>query len=526
MTIKQTMWMGALTALSMGTATAQNKPEPDKQPNIIFIFSDDHALDAIGAYSDRFKGILDTPNIDRIAKEGAVFQNSYCANSICGPSRASILTGKHSHINGFKHNSNRFDGNQWTFPKVLQESGYQTAVIGKWHLRSLPVGFDFWQVLPGQGSYYNPDFRTMPEGKQERIQGYCTDIITDLSLKWLDKRDKKKPFMLMCQHKAPHRNWAPAPKYLTLLDDVTVPEPKTLFDTYEGRSAWLKKNEMSLKDHFHWQHDMKMKGNTPFPDQFIDQVGNGEYERMTRKQKQDWDKAYEVKNARFIVDVADGKLTEEQITKWKYQRYIKDYLRTIKSVDDNVGRVFEYLKKNGLEENTIVIYSSDQGFYLGDHGWYDKRWMYEQSFRMPFLIKWPSVIKPGTKTTALIQNIDYAPTFLELAGAKRPDAIQGDSLVPIFRSGDCKAPEDWRNELYYAYWENPGIHNVPRHDGVRGQRYKIFYIPQTLEWQLYDLEKDPNELKSVHDDASYKEVFEDMKKRYKANREKYKSTHN
>ncbi len=516
--------LAAVSSTSLAQESEAKSEKSSERPNILFIFSDDHALDAIGVYSDRFKGIVDTPHLDSIAKQGAVFKNSFCANSICGPSRACILTGKHSHINGFRQNGDKFNGNQWTFPQALQKEGYQTAVIGKWHLHTLPVGFDYWQVLPGQGNYYNPDFRTMPEGKRERIKGYCTDIITDLSLKWLEKRDKTKPFMLMCQHKAPHRNWAPAPRHLNLLDGVKVPEPATLFDTYEGRSAWLKKHEMGLAKHFHWQHDMKFLSRSPFKG-FADSVGNGEIARMDDKQRKAWDKAYEIENAQFVVDMKNKKLSEKQITSWKYQRYIKDYLSTIKAVDENVGRVLKFLKENDLEKNTIVIYSSDQGFYLGEHGWYDKRWMFEQSFKMPFLIKWPGVIKPNTKSETLIQNIDYAPTFLEIAGIKVPKEIQGMSMVPMFKN-DCKPTANWRDDLYYAYWEgHRSIHAVPRHDGVRTDRYKIFFIPETQEWQLFDLVKDPQELKSVHDNSDYSKILEDMKKRYTANRQKFGSNH-
>lgn len=495
-----------------------------KQPNIVFIFSDDHALQAISAYGGRLKGIAPTPNIDRLAKQGAIFPNSFCANSICGPSRACILTGKHSHLNGFMRNGDRFDGNQDTFPRRLQKAGYQTAVIGKWHLHTKPVGFDFWEVLPGQGHYYNPDFRVMKGGNQrglKRYEGYVTDLITDFSIDWLEKRDKTKPFMLMCQHKAPHRNWAPAPRHLTLFDDVTIPEPDSLYDDYANRSKWLKKNEMSLDRHFHWQHDLKFHGKTPFPDKFVDAVGNGEYTRMTNDEKRAWDMAYGPKNYSFLGKVADNKLTDKQILQWKYQRYMKDYLRVIRAVDENVGRLLDYLKENGLEENTIVIYSSDQGFYLGEHGWYDKRWMFEESLKMPFLIRWPGVIKPGTTNKALIQNIDYAPTFLEIAGTEIPTAIQGKSLVPVFKN----QTKDWRESIYYAYWENPGIHNVPRHDGVRTDRYKLFFLPQSNEWQLFDLVKDPQEMKSVHNDPAYADILVDMKKTYQKQRAHYKSNH-
>ncbi|MFC4994202.1 sulfatase [Rubritalea tangerina] len=506
----------AIALALTGAALAQERP------NIVFIFSDDHALNAISAYGGRFKDIAPTPHIDRLAKEGAIFHNSFCANSICGPSRACILTGKHSHLNGFMRNGDKFDGSQMTFPKLMQKADYQTALVGKWHLHTAPTGFDFWEVLPGQGHYYNPDFRQM-NGKMKRYDGYVTDIITDNSINWLEGRDKTKPFILMTQHKAPHRNWAPAKRHLTLFDDVTMPEPETLRDDYSGRSEWLKKNEMSLDKHFHWKHDLKFHGRTPFPDKFVDRVGNGEYTRMSERQQRDWDEAYGPKNYSFLGKVADGKLSDDEILQFKYQRYVKDYLRTIKAVDENVGRLLDYLDKEGLSENTIVIYSSDQGFYLGEHGWYDKRWMFEQSMKMPFLVRWPKVIKAGTVEQSMIQNIDYGPTFLDLAGAEVPSEMQGQSLVPVFK-GEQKA-EDARESVYYAYYENPGIHNVPRHDGVRTKRYKIFFIPQANEWQLFDLERDPKEMKSVHDDPEYAEVFANMQKIYTERKKHYGSQH-
>ncbi|MCA9216719.1 MAG: sulfatase-like hydrolase/transferase, partial [Planctomycetales bacterium] len=336
------------------------------RPNIVFIFSDDHALQAIGAYGST---INETPNIDRIAREGAVFTNSFCANSICGPSRACILTGKHSHVNGFLRNGNRFDGHQTTFPPLLQQAGYQTAMIGKWHLGTDPVGFDYWEVLPGQGSYYNPDFIQM-DGSKKRYEGYCTDLITDFSINWLDKRDKSKPFLLMCQHKAPHRNWAPAERHHDTFQE-DVPEPATLFDDYSGRTQLLQENEMTVARHFHWGHDMKFHGENQYPDYFASQAKNGEYDRMNEKQKAAWDAHYEPENQAFLAKMKAGELTDKQIVQWKYQRYIKDYLKCITAVDENIGRVLKYLDDNDLADNTIVIYSSDQGFYLGEHGWYD-----------------------------------------------------------------------------------------------------------------------------------------------------------
>ena len=480
------------------------------RPNILFIFSDDHAAQAIGAYGST---INQTPHIDRMAREGAVFVNSFCANSLCGPSRACILSGKHNHLNGFRRNGDRFDPNQTTFPPLLQQAGYETAVIGKWHLGTDPVGFDHWEVLPGQGHYYNPDFLQMT-GDKQRYEGYCTDIITDLAVTWLKEgRDPNKPFFLMCQHKAPHRNWAPAARHFDLFPQP-VPEPATLRDDYSRRTALLKENEMSIRDHFHWAHDMKLHGENRFPAHFRDRWPNGEYQRMSPAQKKAWDAHYEPLNAAFIQDMKDGSLSADDILAWKYQRYITDYLKCVQAVDDGVGRLLDYLDEAGLADNTVVIYCSDQGFYLGEHGWYDKRWMFEESLRMPFVIRWPGQLAPGVKPSTLIQNIDYGPTFLEIAGAEVPDEMQGRSLLPVLENGG-QPTSDWRDAIYYAYYENAAVHAVPMHDGVRTQRYKLMYFPRTRQWQLFDLETDPQELTSVHDQPQYAEILTAMQKRYR-----------
>lgn len=488
---------------------AVSTAQESKQPNILFIFSDDHAPHAISAYGSK---INETPNLDRIAKSGGLFRNSFCANSICGPSRACILTGKHSHLNGFLRNGNRFDGTQTTFPKLLQDVGYQTAMIGKWHLSSDPTGFDHWEILPGQGSYYNPDFIQMDRSRK-RYEGYCTDIITENALTWLkEDRDPSKPFMLMCQHKAPHRNWSPPPRYYDLYKK-DVPEPETLFDNYEGRSKLLKENEMSLKGHFFWGHDMKFHGEGMFPEHFDGRLPNGEYRRMTEEQKAVWDAHYEPENEEFIRKMKAGELSDKEVLQFKYQRYIKTYLGCVQAVDDGVGALLDYLDETGLDDNTIVIYSSDQGFYLGDHGWYDKRWMFEESLQMPFLIRWPGVLKPGVDSTALIQNIDYAPTFLDLAGAEIPAEMQGRSMVPLLMNQGTPTA-NWRDAIYYAYYENAAVHNVPVHDGVRTDRYKLMFFPRGREWNLFDLQEDPDEMRSVHADPNYAAVLEGLKQRY------------
>ncbi len=492
-----------------------------EKPNIVFIFSDDHAIEAISAYGGRFKETAPTKNIDRIADEGMLFRRSYCGNSICGPSRATILTGKHSHVNGFMDNNySRFDGSQQTFPKLMQDAGYETAIIGKWHLVSDPTGFDYWEILPGQGHYYNPDFIQM-DGTEKRFEGYVTDIVTDKSLDWLkNRKDKSKPFVLMCQQKAPHRNWVPAERHYNLFDGMDLPEPDSLFDDYSDRVDALKKQEMSIAHHFNWGHDMLLPGKPTDP-RFENRMKDANYGRMNAEQEKAFDEAYGAENEALIAKLAEG-MSDKELTRWKYQRYIKNYLRCIRAVDENIGRVLDYLDESGLAENTIVIYSSDQGFYLGEHGWYDKRWMFEESLSMPFVIRWPGAVKAGVKTDALIQNIDYAPTFLDVAGAPIPEDIQGVSIVPVLKN-EGKAPADWREAIYYQY-SGERTHAVARHDGVRDSRYKLMRFPDTDEWMLFDLEKDPKEMKNVYGDAEYESVVKQMKGIYSNLREKYNAS--
>lgn len=491
-----------------GPEYSSSQAASPQKPNILFIFTDDHAVQSISAYGSK---INETPNIDRIANEGVTFDRCYCCNSICAPSRAAVLTGKHSHANGLINNMTKFDATQPILPKYLQNAGYQTAMIGKWHLRVEPTGFDHWEILPGQGSYYNPTF--LHPGGKSRYEGYVTDITTDKAIDWLDEqRDKSKPFLLMCQHKAPHRTWAPGPDHLTMYDDVEIPEPDTLFDDYENRSELLKQNEMMIEKHMMYEYDLKLAGSKK-KDVLGRAFKNPELRRMTPEQRAKWDAGYEPKNEKFRKANLKGK----DLARWKYQRYIKDYLRCIASVDDNVGRIMDYLDEAGLADNTIVVYSSDQGFYLGEHGWYDKRWMFEESFRMPFLMKWPGVAKPGARTDALSQNIDFAPTFLEAAGMKTPADMQGVSLKPLL---DGDKPTDWRDSLYYHYYER-GEHRVPAHEGVCTERYKLMYFYDTDEWQLFDLKKDPKEMDDVYGDAEYASVVKMMKSELEKLREKY-----
>lgn len=493
------------------------------RPNILFLFSDDHAPNAISCYpGGLFDEISPTPGIDRIAKEGMRFDLSFCANGICGPSRANILTGKHSHLNGFiDNNSSYFDGLQQTFPDLLRQAGYTTAMIGKWHLHSNPIGFDYWEILPGQGSYYNPDFIQM-DNTRKRFQGHCNDLVTEKGMAWLkEATDSKKPFMAMVQFKAPHRNWSPAFRHLDLFDGMDLPEPPTLFDDYANRSSVLGEHAMGIYDHMYWGWDMKFEGKNPFPEHFMSGLRNGEYQRLSEEDKKIHFAAYNDENQKFIEDMKAGKLDKKAITKWKYQRYIKDYLRVIRSMDEGIAKILDHLDATGLAENTIVIYSSDQGFYLGEHGWYDKRWMFEESFMMPFVVRWPGQIKPGSVSKALIQNIDYAPTFLDLAGAKIPEDMQGKSLVPLFKESG-KKPEGWRDSVYYTYY-GESTHRVAAHDGIRTEDMKLFWVPKTQEYQLFDLKKDPNELKSVHKDPEYASTLAMLKNELEKTRVKYRA---
>ncbi len=471
------------------------------RPNIVFIFSDDHAPHAIGAYDGWLKSVNPTPNIDRLAAQGMLFRNSFCTNSICGPSRAVIMTGKHSHKNGFMNNGNSFNWNQQTFPKILQKAGYTTALYGKSHLKGKPQGFDDWKVLPGQGLYYNPDLIT-PEGRV-RIEGHCTDIVTDLAVEWLkDGRDPDKPFMLMVQHKAPHRNWMPALRHLRLYDDIEIPEPGTLFDRWWDNAKPARYQELEIDRHMHLKYDLFVDLTRDIVpqkpgDKKTDQSAHRNMQRMTEEQLRAWHAAYGPKNA----DFHKQELTCDDLVRWKFQRYAKNYLRCIKGVDESVGTLMDALETLGIDDNTIVIYSSDQGFYVGDHGWFDKRWMYEESLKMPLIVKWPGQTKPGSSSEQMVQNLDYAETFLEIAGATIPDDMQGRSLVPLLK-GD--RPSDWRKSIYYHYYEYPSVHMVPRHFGVRTERYKLMKFYQFgEEWEFYDLEKDPDELTNQYGNPEY-----------------------
>jgi arylsulfatase A-like enzyme len=481
----------------------------DERPNIIFIMSDDHAYQAVSAYGH---GLNHTPNIDRIANEGALFTKGFVTNSICAPSRAVMLTGKHSHMNGKVDNIQPFNWDQENFAKSLQKSGYQTALVGKIHLNGLPQGFDYSNVLPGQGQYYNPDF--IENGIRKRIPGYVTSVTTDIAMDWLNnKREKDKPFLLLYHQKAPHRTWMPDEKYLTLFDDKTFDAPANFFDDYKGRPA-AAAHEMGIYQDLDVVYDLKMldKEETLQTSKRIN--FQNMYNRMDEAQRTAWDAYYDP----VIEDFKRKNLKGKELALWKYNRYMQDYLRTIQSVDDGVGEILDYLEANGLAENTIVVYTSDQGFYLGEHGWFDKRFMYEESFRTPILMRYPKEIKGGTTVDELIQNLDFAPTFLDYANVEIAKDIQGESFRRLL-SGELS---EWRDAIYYTYYEFPGEHHVKRHYGVRTDRYKLIHFYYDIDqWELYDLEKDPTEMNNIYDDLNYTQVKEDMHKRLEEMRMKY-----
>jgi arylsulfatase A-like enzyme len=498
----------------------EEQVETDPQrPNILFIMTDDHAYQAISAYGSE---LINTPNIDRLATEGMRFDRAFVTNSICSPSRAVALTGKFSHLNSVKDNLDVFDSTQQTFPKILQSNGYQTAIVGKWHLKSEPTGFDYWRVLPDQGHYYHPELRT-PDG-EIKAEGYVTEVVTDLALEFLDSvRDQEKPFLLMYHHKAPHRQWWPEMKDIEEFTQNTYPEPATLFDAYEGRGAAARDAEMRLLEHMGLTMDNKIK-----PDN-LNGLGYEEfagwyepsyherYRRLSSVEKANWDAIYDSINTVFMENIPQG----EDLVRWKYQRYLQDYLGTIRSVDENIGRVLDYLDESGLSENTLVVYTSDQGFFLGEHGWFDKRFMYEESFRTPLIMRYPGVIKPGLIDNHLVQNIDFAPTFLELVGTKIPEDMQGRSLIPIITSNAV----EWRDALYYHYYEYPGIHMVKRHYGIRTNRYKLIHFYYDIdEWELYDLENDPQEMNNLYGQPGIIDIQEQLHRRLYELQEEYQDS--
>jgi len=489
-----------LSVVASLSAVAQQKDAVKRPMNILYIMSDDHSYQTISAYDRRF---INTPNIDRIANEGVIFTNSFVANSISGPSRACMLTGKHSHKNGFTDNSKVFDGSQQTFPKLLQQVGYQTAIVGKWHLSSNPTGFDYWNIVTGQGDYYNPDF--IDNGKKRKIEGYATNIITDLAIDWLDNiRDKSKPFCLLLHNKAPHRTWMPDTCDLGAFDNVQFPIPDNFYDKYEGRMA-ASSQEMSIIKDMDIVYDLKMSDHeNEIHSGHLEQYGRQLYKRMNEAQRKAWDTYYDP----IINDFKAKKLTGKELAEWKYQRYMHDYLSVIRSLDRNVGRVLKYLEDSGMLENTLVVYTSDQGFYMGEHGWFDKRFMYEESFRTPLVMRFPGGMKG--KIPQLVQNIDYAPTFLELAGVSVPKDIQGVSLLPLLEG---QHPKNWRKALYYHYYEYPAEHAVKRHYGIRTDRYSLMHFYNDIDvWELYDLQNDPENMHNLYGQPRYNGITKSLMK--------------
>jgi len=479
------MALGILAAVTSLVAAEQSFAQ-QTQPNILFIFCDDLTCQAISAYGEN-RHLLQTPNMDRIAAQGMRFDRCLVTNSICGPSRATILTGKYSHLNGFYNNSNcSFDSSQQTFPKLLQKAGYSTAVIGKWHLVSDPTGFDHWDILPGQGLYYNPPM--IRNGEKLRREGYTTDIITDLSIDWLQNRDKSKPFLLMSQHKAPHREWAPALRHLGWDNDRVYPEPPSLFDEFVGRSKAVSDHDMGI-DRTFTDLDAKLK---PAPN-------------LTEAQLKEWNAYYEPRNEAY----QKANLSGKDLVRWRYNRYMHDYLACVKAVDESVGRMMDCLDQEGLTDNTIVIFSSDQGFFLGEHGWFDKRWIFEESLRSPLMVRWPGVTPAGAANNRIVSLVDFAQTFLDVAGVSAPEDMQGRSLLPLLRGEN---PADWRKSLYYHYYEFPVPHRVRPHVGVITDRYKLvhYYKPDVDDWELLDREKDPNEMTNFYNDPAYTQTVKEL----------------
>ena len=466
--------MGLTLAAWSASKLCTAEPASDNRPNIIYIMADDHASHALSCYGSR---INQTPNLDRLAAAGMRFNNCFCTNAICGPSRAVILTGKYSHINGkmTNYNNDIFDGAQQTFPKLLRQSGYQTAMIGKWHLRSEPTGFDYHSILVGQGVYFDPVFIEM--GKKKKHEGYVTDLITDFAMDWLDQRDTDKPFCLMVHHKAPHREWDPDQKHEEMFRDKEFPLPETFDDDYATRCAAATEQEMTIEHHLNTKDT---SGNPP------------------------------------------AELSDREKKLWRYRRYMQKYLACVASVDDNIGRLLDYLEKEGLADNTIIVYTSDQGFFLGDHGWFDKRFMYEESLRMPLLIRWPAAIKPGSVNDDIVINADFAATLLDAAGLETPSDMQGESFLPQLKG---KTPPDWRQSMYYHYYEYPAVHQVKRHYGVRTKRYKLIHYYYDIDcWEMFDLEKDPHELNNLYGNPEHQQTVRELKKELRRLQAKYQDS--
>lgn len=495
----------------------QNKSNKSR-PNIIHIMTDDHSFQTISAYGHALSKLAPTPNLDRLANEGMLFQQAFVENSLSTPSRACLMTGLYSHQNGQRQLGAGIDSTKTFFSELLEQAGYQTAVVGKWHMQCEPKGFDYYSVLNDQGDYYNPSFKTKDShGKYIREEGYATNLITTHSIDFLENRDKNKPFCLLVHHKAPHRNWMPEAKYYDLYENVEFPKPSTFYDDYESRCSAASTQDMTIDKTMTFIYDLKLnelKDTPPYNQGWSDGGLQQAMNQMTPKQREAWDKSYHARNMEFINKM--DQLSEDEILDWKFQRYLKDYLRCIKSIDDEVGRLLDYLEKENLLDNTIIVYTSDQGFYMGEHGWFDKRFMYEESFRTPLIIRYPKDIKPGISTEALVQNIDFAPTYLALAGVEKPKEMSGTSLEPLFNGS---TPKNWRKDLYYHYYDYPAVHNVRRHDGVRTDRYKLIHFygkglmgeDQDINCnELYDLKEDPTELNNLYGKKGYENITKQL----------------
>jgi len=481
-----------------------SKKQTPQRPNILFIMADDHAFQALSAYGGPLADLAPTPNIDRIADAGMLFNQCFVTNSICGPSRATIFTGKYSHKNGFIDNTggSKFDFSQNSFPKELQKAGYKTAVIGKLHLGGTPTGFDYFDILPGQGRYYNPSF--INQQGQYEMEGYTTEIITDKTINWLNSvKDSAQPFMVMMWHKAPHRAWDPGPNELGMYEDTTFPEPESLFDDYESREA-ASLNNMTIANTMFIDRDLKM----------TDQPRRG----LNEEQLEKWNAVY----GPIFEEFKQKNPTGKDLVRFKYQRYMHDYLACIAAVDKSVGKVLDYLKETGLDKNTLVIYTSDQGFYLGEHGWFDKRWMYKESLNTPLLISYPGVVKEGSINNDMVSNLDFGETLIDIAGGEIPEDMQGRSLLSVLKG---ETPDDWRKAHYYHYYEHPSEHNVMRHYGITTDKYKLIHFYYDIdEWELFDLEEDPHEMHKVYGDPAYADVQADLHKKLEELRVKYEDS--
>nr|WKN35596.1 sulfatase [Tunicatimonas sp. TK19036] len=504
-----------LGCLLIAPAAQSQKKTSAERPNIICIFTDDHAFQAVSAYGGPLSKIAPTPNIDRLANEGMLFTQAYVENSICTPSRATLLTGMYSHQHGQTRLGSRMNYDKTWFVELLQKAGYQTSIFGKWHLSVDPKGFDYYKLLFDQGEYYNPKFKS-PETDGEYIteHGYATNLITDHAIEWIDQQaEQDQPYCILINHKAPHRNWMPDLKNISLYTEDAFPETPTLFDDYATRGSQMQTQELTVAHQLGYAFDLKVEELKDEPTlQYIKDSWPIAMNTLTPEQRQQWAKAYAAQNKDFLANRPTG----DDLVRWKYQRFIKDYCRTVHSVDEQVGRLLDHLEKEGELDNTIIVYTSDQGFFLGEHGLYDKRFMYEEAFRTPLLIYYPPKIKAGSVSDELVQNIDFAPTFLDVAGVAIPDAMAGTSLVPLFKNGKNK---NWRKSLYYQFYDYPAVGMVRRHYGIRTDRYKLIHWygegyeddPDIDVWEMYDLQKDPTEVNNVYNSASYARIQEKLK---------------